>query len=123
VLICCDFFPQVCDKDSRSQFSQNPDQPIHEIIKRANSYYVIRSKRRDDMVASEYKHPQECDNGPRSYFIYNLYVPLYVDGRRVERSKDGTRDPDEPEEWDWERGFVFGPEEGELKDIGDNGEE
>jgi hypothetical protein len=75
------------------------------------------------MVASEYKSLQERDNGPRPYFVDTLYPPLYVDGRRVEWSKDGTRDPDEPEGWDWERGWVFGPEEGELKEDGDKREE
>ncbi|KAK4152619.1 hypothetical protein C8A00DRAFT_16106, partial [Chaetomidium leptoderma] len=121
-LICYDLFLHECDKDSRSHFSQNLNQPIHEIIKRANSYHVIRSKRLDEMVASEYKHLQECDNGPLPYFVDALYPPLYVDGRRIERSKDGTRDPDEPEGWDWERG-CFGPEEDELKEDGDEGEE
>ncbi|AEO59072.1 hypothetical protein MYCTH_2307016 [Thermothelomyces thermophilus ATCC 42464] len=118
-LICYDLFLHESDKDLRSQFSQNPNQPIHEIIKRANSYYIIRSKRLDDMVASTYKHLQECDNGPPPYFEDTLHPPLYVDGRRIERPKDGTRHPDEPEGWDWERGWVFGPEEDKLKEDGD----
>ncbi|KAL2173055.1 uncharacterized protein P884DRAFT_281330 [Thermothelomyces heterothallicus CBS 202.75] len=118
-LICYDLFLYKYDEEVRSQFSQNPYQPIHEIIKRGNSCHVIRSKRLDDIVANEYKRRQECDNGPRPYFADSLYPPLYVDGRRVERSKDGTRDPDEPEGWDWERRWVFGPEEDELKGGGE----
>ncbi|KAL2193890.1 hypothetical protein P885DRAFT_71888 [Corynascus similis CBS 632.67] len=77
------------EKDSQSKFSQNLNQPIHEIIKQANNYHVIRSKRLDGMVVSEYKHLQECDNGPWP---------------RIERSKDGTRVSDEPEGWDWKQG-------------------
>ncbi len=44
-----------------------------------------------------------------------------MDGRRIERPKDGEpRDPDEPEGWDWEQGFL--PlEEDELYE--DGGEE
>ncbi|KAK4246578.1 hypothetical protein C7999DRAFT_15299 [Corynascus novoguineensis] len=122
-LICYDLFLHECDEDSQSQFSQNLNQPIHEIIKRANSYHVIRSKRLDGMVASEYKHLQECDNGPRPYFVDTLYPPLYVDGRRIEWSKDGTHDPDEPEGWDWKQGWVIGPEEDELKEDGDEEKE
>ncbi|KAK3301969.1 uncharacterized protein B0T15DRAFT_541578 [Chaetomium strumarium] len=116
-LICYDLLLHESDKDSRSQFSQNPNQPIHVIIKRGNSHHNIRSKRLDDLVASQYKQVQECDNGPRPYFEDILYPPLYVDGRRVERNKDGTRHPDEPEGWDWERDWVFDfePEEDELK--------
>ena len=122
-LICYDLFLHECDEDSRSQFSQNPDHPIHQIIKRSKSYHVIRSKPLDDRVASECKNLQECDNGPPPYFEDSSYPPVYVDGRRVERSKDGTRDPDEPEGWDWERGWFSGPEEVESKDEGDEGEE
>jgi hypothetical protein len=109
-LICYDLFLHESDKDSRSQFSQNPNQPIHEIIKRANRYHIIRSKRLDDMVTGAYKHLQECDEGPRPYFEDTLYAALYVDGKRIERPKDGSRHPDEPEGWDWERGLVLGPE-------------
>ncbi|KAL2162225.1 hypothetical protein VTH06DRAFT_7138 [Thermothelomyces fergusii] len=99
--ICYDLFLRECDEDARSRFSQDPHQPIHQVIKRAKSYHVIRSRRLDDRVAKEYKHLQEYDKGPRPYFVDPLYPPLYVDGRRVEWSKDGTRDPDEPEGWDW----------------------
>ncbi|KAK4042442.1 hypothetical protein C8A01DRAFT_44574 [Parachaetomium inaequale] len=113
-LICYDVFLHDCDdmERARSQFSQSPQQPIHEIIKRGNSCHVIRSKRLDDTVAHQYQRMQEADDGPRPYFEDGLYPPLYVDGRRVERPKDGMPpDPDEPEGWDWERGLVFGPEE------------
>ena len=123
-LICYDLFLHECDQDSRSQFSQNPNQPIHEIIKRANSYHVIRSRRLDDKVANEYKHIQESDDGPLPFFLDTRYPLLYVDGRRVKPpSKDGTRDPDEPEGWDWERNGFIGPEEDEVKDGGDGREE
>ncbi|KAK3896384.1 hypothetical protein C8A05DRAFT_40102 [Staphylotrichum tortipilum] len=123
-LICYDLFLHY-DSDAdhpRSQFSRKPNQPIHEIIKRANNYHVIRSKRLDDTVATMYKLLQECDHGPQPYFEDTLYVPLYVNGRRVERSKDGTRDPAEPEGWDWERGW-FLPDEDELKEAGGEEEE
>ncbi|KAK3291987.1 uncharacterized protein B0H64DRAFT_408663 [Chaetomium fimeti] len=112
--ICYDVFLNECDGQARNQFSQSPQQPIHEIIKRGNSCHVIRSKRMDDTVAAQYGRMQEVDNGPRPYFADSRYPPLYVDGRRVERSKDGKPDPDEPEGWDWERGLVFQPEEDEL---------
>ncbi|KAL2138908.1 hypothetical protein VTI28DRAFT_6040 [Corynascus sepedonium] len=56
------------------------------------------------MVASEYKHLQECNNGPWP---------------RIERSKDGTRVSDELEGCDWKQGWVTGPEEDELKEDGD----
>ncbi|KAL2150896.1 hypothetical protein VTH82DRAFT_5994 [Thermothelomyces myriococcoides] len=121
--ICYDLFLHECDKDSQSQFSQNPNKPIYEIIKRGNNYHVIRSKRLDDMVASEYKNLQECDHGPQPYFVDTLFPPLYVDGRRIERSKDGTRHPDEPEGWDWERGWVIQPEEDELNENRDEEKE
>ncbi len=122
-LICYDLFLHEGDEDSRSQFSQNPNQPIYQIIKRSKSYHVIRSKPLDDRVATEYNDLQECDNGPPPYFEDKNYPALYVDGRRVEPSKDGTRDPDEPEGWNWERGWFFEREEDELKDDGDEGGE
>ncbi len=123
-LICYDLFLHECDQDSRNQFSQNTYQPIHEIIKRANTYHVIRSKRLDDRVADEYKHLQESDDGPPPCFIDTRYPPLYCDGRRVKPpSKDGTRDPDEPEGWDWEQGAFSRFEDAEVrvKGGGDEG--
>jgi hypothetical protein len=122
-LICFDLFLHESDEQVRSQFSQTLQQPIHEIIKRGNSCHVVRSKKLDEMVANHYRRLQDSDNGPRPYFTDGLYPPLYVDGRRIERSKDGTPDPDEPEGWDWERGLVLGPEEedDELKGEGEGG--
>ncbi|KAH6623715.1 hypothetical protein F5144DRAFT_595837 [Chaetomium tenue] len=113
--ICYDLFLHECDEEARNQFSQNTQRPIHEIIKRGNSCHVIRSKRMDGPVATKYRRLQQSDNGPRPYFADSLYPALYVDGRRIEKSKDGIPDPDEPEGWDWERGFVFGAEKDELE--------
>lgn len=69
----------------------------------------------DGPVASQYRRLQQADNGSQPYFADSLYPPLYVDGRRIEKSKDGIPDPDEPEGWDWERGFVFAEGEDGLE--------
>lgn len=116
-LICYDLFLHKCDDEARSRFSQNTQQPIHEIIKRGNSCHVIRSKKMDGPVASQYRRLQQADNGSQPYFADSLYPPLYVDGRRIEKSEDGILDPDEPEGWDWERGFVFAEEEDGLEGM------
>jgi hypothetical protein len=93
--ICCDLFLHECDEGERNQFSQNTQQPIHEVGKRGDSCHVIRRKKMDSIVAEEYRHLQEIDHGPRPYFVDERNPPLYVDGRRVEKSKGGIPDPNE----------------------------
>jgi hypothetical protein len=93
--ICCDLFLHECDERERNQFSENTQQPIHEVGKRGDSCHVIRRKKMDSIVAEEYRHLQEIDHGPRPYFVDDRNPPLYVDGRRVEKSKGGISDPDE----------------------------
>jgi hypothetical protein len=99
---CYDVFLQECDEQVRDEVAQKAQQPIHEIIKRGNVYHVIRRKHLDALVAAHYQNMMDVDKGPRPYFADELHPPIYVDGKRIERSKNGSPDPDEPEGWDWD---------------------
>ena len=87
-LICFDLFPPDTDEQAREEFSLAVRQPIHEIIKRGGTFHVVRSRRMDDMVAGQYGRMREVDKGPRPYFADSLRPPVYVDGVRIERSRD-----------------------------------
>lgn len=80
-------FDVVSGDDVVSKDDEQPTlarQPIHEISRRGEAYYLRRSRNLDPRVAAELRLTRSFDKGPLPYFVDSMNPPMYDDGRRVE---------------------------------------